>query len=222
MFINAKKNMGSMVKNNYHDSRFVFDERRDFIWRSISSYLQKYVPIKSRILDLGAGYCNFINNIDAEDKFALDLFPGIKKYAAGDVKTIISSCTDMSCLKSGSFDVVFTSNLFEHLTREELDKTIRNVGRILRKNGRLIIIQPNFKYAYKEYFDDYTHREIFTEISLKDYLETNGFNIMKVIPRFIPFSMKSKMSLMYFLLPIYIRSPIRPMAKQMLIIANKR
>jgi ubiquinone/menaquinone biosynthesis C-methylase UbiE len=116
--------------------------------------------------------------------------------------------------------VVFASNFFEHLTSIDLDKTLIEIKRILKNNGRLIIIQPNYKYYKRNYFDDPTHKQIFTDISLAGYLERNGFVIEKREPRFMPATLKSRLPKTPFLVKIYLRSPVRPLACQFLIVAR--
>lgn len=197
------------------------DKKRNEIWEIIARYLQKEIPLNSAVLDLGAGRCNFINNIKAREKHALDVFSEIKKHADSDVITHVQSSASMKNLKSGYFDVVFASNLFEHLTREDVKKTLTEVRRILKQGGKLIIVQPNFKYAYKEYWDDYTHIMPFTHIGMTDLLSSYGFAIAKCIPRFLPFSMRSRFRSMHYLMKLYLHLPIKPQAKQMLIIAKK-
>ncbi|MEW6607624.1 MAG: class I SAM-dependent methyltransferase [bacterium] len=210
-----------MVNQSYFYSRFSFQKERENVWKVLTRYLQKDIPVSSKILELGCGYCDFINNIIALEKHAIDLFEGIKDYAHPDVYLHFQSATEMSNFSDESFDVVFASNFFEHLGLDEFEKTIKHVVRILKKGGKLIIIQPNFKYAYKEYFDDFTHRLIFTEVSLSDFLKSQGLKIKRVIPKFIPFSMKSKLPKWTFLIKIYLYLPIKPFARQMLIIAEK-
>jgi SAM-dependent methyltransferase len=122
---------------------------------------------------------------------------------------------------AGSFDLVFASNLFEHLTREELANTLSSVWRALRDGGKLLIIQPNFKYCYRNYFDDYTHVQIFTEASLADLLLVSGFHPEKVVARFLPFSLKSGGPKWPWLLRVYLALPWKPLAGQMFIVARK-
>lgn len=210
-----------MSNQSYFKSRFSFQKERKSVWKILTDYLQKEILCESKILDLGAGYCDFINNIQGVEKHALDIFEGIKEYAKKDVQVHIQSAVEMSKFSNEYFDIVFTSNFFEHLSREELEKTIIEVVRILKKKGKLIIIQPNFKYAYREYFDDFTHRLIFTHVSLCDFLKSQGLEIKKVVPKFIPFSMKSKLPKMPFLIKLYLWLPIKPFARQMLLIAEK-
>lgn len=208
-----------MITGDYFQSRFSFDPGRDRIWEVIARFLQKEIGEDSHVLDLGAGYCNFINNIQAKKKHALDILD-ISNYADEDVIVHIQSCTDMSNLPA--FDAVFASNLLEHLSREEIDKTLAETKRILKKKGKLIIIQPNFKCAYKVYFDDYTHQLVFTDVSMRDLLESKGFIVEKLIPRFLPFSMKSWAPKHPIFLKIYLHLPVKPFAGQMLVIARRR
>ena len=43
---------------------------------------------------------------------------------------------------------------------------------------------------------------------------------MQVQPRFLPLTMKSRGSALTFLVPWYLRSPVKPLAGQMLLIAT--
>jgi SAM-dependent methyltransferase len=205
----------------YFSSRLPYDPQREPLWQILCAYLQRDFPRADSILEIGGGYCHFINNVRARERYVVDVFPGVVQYAAEGVKAQVRSCTDLSPFPAGSLDVVFASNLFEHLTVEELDGTLTEVWRVLAPGGKLLIIQPNFKYCYREYFDDYTHRQIFTDVSLPDLLMSKGFQIHKVIPRFLPFSLKSSGPKFPWLLKLYLASPWRPLAGQMYIAAGK-
>ena len=210
-----------MSDNKYYTTRFSFDTDREKVWKEIVVYLQRYIPRDSIVLDLGAGYCSFINNIKAKEKYALDLYREFTKYALNDVKAFVSNCTDLKKFKNNNFDVVFLSNLLEHLSIEEAESTLNEIYRVLKPKGKVILIQPNFKYSHKTYFDDYTHKTIYTDISLADLLKKHKFNIIKQDGKFLPFSLKSRLPKSGFLVRIYLRMPYRPMAKQMLIIGEK-
>ena len=93
--------------------------------------------------------------------------------------------------------------------------------RLLKPEGRLIVIQPNFRYASKQYFDDYTHRAVFTDVSLPNLLRAHGFQIDHVQPRFLPYSMRhSRLPIRPWSVRAYLASPIKPFAGQMLVIAH--
>jgi len=207
--------------NEYFSTRFKYDKSRDTIWAEICRHMQRYVQHDAAVIDLGAGYCDFINNIRAKEKHATDVNEGAGAYAREGVIFHVASCTHMPDVKSSYFDVAFCSNLFEHLTDEEFGKTLQEIKRILRPQGTLIVLQPNFRFSAREYFDDYTHKKIFTDVSLKDYLESAGFEVIKSVPGFLPMSFKSKAPKSALLARLYLLSPIKPFAKQMLLVARK-
>lgn len=204
----------------YFRSRFKPTEKRQAAWAVLAGYIQRDIRPDACVLDLGAGYCSFINNIRAREKHALDRSEGITAYAEPDVHVHVRSCTNLRIFAEGYFDVVFASNLFEHLNQAEIAQTLAEITRILKVGGTLILLQPNFKYAYREYFDDYTHVTIFTEKSLVDLLVAHGFGIIKQVARLVPFSTDSRFPVIKGLLWLYLRSPIRPLAKQMYVVAR--
>ncbi len=203
---------------NYHKTRFKFDPGRVKVWRAITEYLQPYVGINKTVLDLGSGYGDFINLIEAKKKYALDIGADVKEYIDKDVVFINKPSTSLEDIPSNSLDVVFSSNLLEHLDRKELDQTMKGIKRCMDNKGVLILIGPNFRYAYKNYFDDYTHKSIFTHISLVDVMYEYGLKPIKVVPKFLPLTLKSKLPKSYFLTKLYLNSPIHPLGKQMLLI----
>jgi SAM-dependent methyltransferase len=206
----------------YFQSRFSYDRDRDFVWQEVCRYLQpRFVPADAAILEIGAGYCHFINHIRGRERHALDLSADLARHASPGVVPHIQSCASLTGFEDSSLDVVFASNLFEHLTREQLAATFAEIRRVLRTGGRLVIIQPNFRYCAREYFDDYTHLQVFTHVSLADRLTAGGFRVEHLSPRFLPFSMKSRLPKSRRLVWLYLRSPLKPFGAQMLVVARK-
>ncbi|MEO0281497.1 MAG: class I SAM-dependent methyltransferase [candidate division WOR-3 bacterium] len=206
----------------YFDTRFKHSKIKEKIWKELAFYIQKKVPIKKyyKVLDLGAGYCYFINNINVKEKHALDKSPIPLKYAKNDVIKHISDCRKLNFEKE-YFDVVFCSNLLEHLTMNEVFLVSKKVNKILKKGGKFVILSPNYFYAYREYFDDYDHKSILTHKNIKDILMSCGFEIEKIIPRFLPFSANETKFFNKILFNLYLSSPYKPFAKQMLVIARR-
>ncbi|MBN1355106.1 class I SAM-dependent methyltransferase [bacterium] len=206
--------------DGYFNTRLSYEPRRDVVWKAIVEYLQRFVPNDARILELGAGYCSFINQIKASEKHALDISAITRKHAGTDVKVSIQNCTNLGSYRSNMFDAVFSSFLFEHLSREDLDRVMNQLRRIIRTGGVLITMLPNYKYISRHYFDDYTHLQVFSHISFTDYLSSRGFEPTEVQGRFIPYTFKSRLPKSAFLTRIYLHLPWRPFAGNMLVIAR--
>ena len=205
----------------YHDTRFAFDPRREVLWKTLCScYFQRFVPKEACVLELGAGYGHFINNIDCTRKIALDIWGGMLDYLSPDVEGHIGNATDLSCIPDNSVDFVLASNFFEHLTQNDFAKILEQLRVKLKPGGTLTIVQPNFRFAYREYFDDYTHISIYTDRSIMDFLTLNGFSVIECIPRFLPLTLKSRIPVLPFLISLYLAFPFKPLGKQMLVRAK--
>lgn len=210
------------MSDGYYRTRFRYDKNREVVWREIIRYLEKFIPKEGTVLDLGAGYCDFINQVRTLDRYALDVNENLSKYAAAGVKPLVGKAEEvLERFANNSVGLVFSSNFLEHLNWSEIERVTFQVGRILSEGGRWIILQPNFKYAYRSYFDDYTHRTIFTETSLSDYLVSEGFILEQKSAKFLPLSFYSRLPKPAFLVRIYLRLPFKPWGRQMLIIVRK-
>ncbi len=199
---------------------------RKKLWRVLAEdFLQQYIKNNDTVLDLGGGLCLFINNVMCGKKYVVDLNPDLKNYANDNVITLQESGSNISPVSDESIDVVFVSNFFEHLKDiSELDKVIEEIRRILKPNGLLLVIQPNIKYAYKEYWDFPDHYLAITDNSLSEMLMINNFQINVCYPRFMPWSPKnSRLSRFTFLLKIYLKVPLlwKLVGKQMFLVAQK-
>lgn len=208
---------------SYHTAHFTDDPRRAGVWRAVSAHLAPLVPTGGDVLEIGAAYCHWINNVVARRRVAVDVWPGVAEHAAPGVEALaLDAVTDLGRLGTASFDVVLASNVLEHVVPDVAATLVRAVGQVLRRGGRLILIQPNFRYAFREYFDDYTHRAVFTDVSLPALLRAEGFAVERVEPRFLPYSMQgSRLPAAPWLVRAYLRSPFRPGAGQMLVVANR-
>jgi hypothetical protein len=205
----------------YHDTRFTHDPRRDVLWQTLcESVFQQMVEPGACVVELGAGYCHFINHIRAARRIALDQWQGAAEYANEGVEFHAGHVTDLEFLEDGSVDFVFASNLFEHLTQAELATVLDGLRPKLKKNGTLNILQPNYRFAANEYFDDYTHVSIWSDRSLADFLIAHGYEIIDNRPRFLPLTVKSRLPVSPLLIRLYLALPWKPLGKQMLLRAT--
>ncbi len=180
------------------------------LWKVlVEQFLQSYVPTDASVADIGGGYCEFINAIRCRRKYVVDLNPDVERHADPDVEILISDASEISSLPGGDLDIAFASNFFEHLSsKQQLFEVLSEIHRILKKGGKLLIIQPNIKYAYREYWDFIDHHIPLTENSMKEALITTGFEIGECIPRFLPFSAKLSTYKSTTLLSLYLKMPL--------------
>ncbi len=213
----------SVYQGAYHAAHLPAHPAREGVWRLIAQYLAPWVPPSAQVLEIGAGYCHWINNVTAARRVAIDLWPETSRHAAPGVDVrVLDAATDLGSFGDRAFDVVLASNVLEHFEPDVAMTIVASVAKLLRPDGRFIIIQPNFRYAYRHYFDDYTHRSVFTHESLASLLRANGFEIELLRPKFLPYSMRSaRTTVPLWLVKAYLMSPIKPMAGQMLIVAKR-
>jgi 2-polyprenyl-3-methyl-5-hydroxy-6-metoxy-1,4-benzoquinol methylase len=196
------------------------------LWKVlIEGFLQKHVGQDSVILDIGGGYDEFINQVKAREKYLIDLNPDSKSFANPDINLLninILSLNDEKLLTK-RFDKIFISNFFEHLrNKEELIEVLGFCFNYLRSGGSILVIQPNFKYSFKEYYDFIDHELPITDLSLQEVLETISFKINVLIPRFLPYSTKGRPASPK-LLRLYLKLPFiwKFLGGQMFIKASK-
>ena len=215
-----------MSLDKMYQRRFSADiEFRKKMWSVLcKDFFQKYIPKEAVILEVAAGYCEFINNIVGKRKIALDLNPDVKKFASGDVEVVLADSINMLKVTDSSCDVVFISNFFEHLNKEDIVKTIKEVHRVLRINGKVLILQPNIRFCYKEYWNFFDHISPLDDKSLSEVLELNGLKVIECKPKFLPYTTKSRFPKAIFLIKLYLRIPIlqNMLGKQAFICAQKQ
>ncbi len=206
---------------SYHGSRLVHDSRRDIVWAALWRYYFRHrIRANDTVLDLGCGYGEFINHVVARRRIALDVWPDFPKYMAAGVEAVVASVTDLSGIEDGSIDYAFASNLFEHLTKEDFAGVLASLRQKLAKGGRLTVLQPNYRYATSEYFDDFTHTSIWSHIGLANFLSTNDYEVFEMWPRFLPLTVMSRLPVYPALIGLYLMSPFKPLGKQMLLAAR--
>src|SRR6185312_9843168 len=125
----------------YHGSRLTKDSRREIVWQCLWRYrFCAMVRPDDCVLDLGAGYGEFINAAVARRRIAVDSWEGFSAHLAVGVEHRVGSVTSLDFLDDGSVDFAFASNVFEHLTRAELQLTLDALRPKLSARGTLTIV----------------------------------------------------------------------------------
>lgn len=209
--------------SRYHAVRFAYDPRRNMIWQEIVRRLQTIVPFGDAVLDVGCGYGEFINNVSAASRTAVDSSAAMKSFLQTDVMFAATDALSIDQLfPDKSFSFVFCSNLVEHLERDDIGRLFEIFSRLVRPGGYVGILMPNYRLAPHSYFDDYTHRTPVSDIALSDWLTSVGLHPVFADPAFMPLSLKgSRLPISRLLIRAWFRSPFRPWGGQMLVVARR-
>jgi SAM-dependent methyltransferase len=201
-------------------------DRRDRVWKVLCKhFFDQRIPPGSTVLDLACGYGEFINNVTAGRKFAVDLNPDAAQHLASGITFFNAPATDLSIIGHEVADVVFTSNFLEHLRdKKECDTVLAAVRDVLKPGGKFIVMGPNIRFTYREYWDFYDHYLPLSDLSLGEGLGIAGFRIEESIARFMPYTMNNKTPTHDLLVRAYLALPLawKVLGKQFLIVAVKK
>ncbi len=207
--------------------RFAHHEAyRASVWRVlVESVFQPHIAADARVLDLGCGYGEFINNVRAAKRYAMDANPATRRRLASDVEFIERDSSEPWPIARASLDVIFTSNFFEHLaSKDALRSTLEHAHRALRSGGTLVAMGPNIRYVPGAYWDFIDHQIPLSDRSMVEAMELAGFTRGRVVDRFLPYSMSEGSARSpLFLVRLYLQLPFvwRFFGKQFLIIMKK-
>jgi dolichol-phosphate mannosyltransferase len=200
--------------------------RKAGVWEVLyARVFSRWIRSEDTVLDLGAGYCEFINSARARRRIAVDLNPDTVGFAAAGVEVQRASASDLSFLQDGAVNVVFSSNFLEHLpTKEHVSNVIRESLRVLCPGGTLILLGPNVRLIPGVYWDFFDHHIPLSDRSLSELLQLTGFELERVEGRFLPYTTRSALPQAPWLVALYLM--LRPfsshfLGKQFLIVAKK-
>jgi len=115
---NSVVHLSQLYNERFNEKDRLLKER---IWQILChDFFQRYVQLSDTVLDIGAGYCEFINNINCAHKIALDLNEDTPKFAAPNVRIVQCMSNAMHEISDQSVDVAFASNFFEHMPTKEI------------------------------------------------------------------------------------------------------
>jgi SAM-dependent methyltransferase len=184
--------------------------RRSAVWRVICrNWLVRYLPTDARVLEIAAGYCEFINNVPAIERTAVDLNPETRLHAAPDVTVHEIAAERLGeAVPRDYFDVAFMSNFLEHCrTREQVLEVLRAAWGALKPGGRLLILGPNFRCCPREYYDYFDHHLPLTEKSVAEALQLASYQVEVELARTLPFTFRSRLPSWPWLVGLYLKLP---------------
>jgi dolichol-phosphate mannosyltransferase len=202
-----------------------YRESRSAIWDVlVHDFFQAWIRRSDTVVDLGCGYGEFLNHISAARRIGVDLNPDSADMLEPGVEFHEGRADDLGFLPDDSVDVVFTSNLLEHLqSKAEVERTIAEARRVLKPGGHLIAMGPNIRYVHGEYWDFWDHAVPISDRSLIELLVIHHLELVDTYDRFLPYTSSSPMPQAPLLVRMYLRSRMAwPFfGKQFLIRARK-
>lgn len=143
-------------------------------------------PAKGRILDIGAGTGDFLNVAKQNGWETIGVEPSDKAKAIA-LKKEVPFVEETASLESHSFDVITMWHVLEHVP--DLDSQIKELKRLLKPNGSLIVAVPNFKSFDAKYYGAYwaaydvpIHFWHFSKKAIQSLFEKENIQLVKVLP----------------------------------------
>ena len=151
--------------------------------------LVKNVCKKGSLLDIGCGTGEFLFNCSKKGYKTIGIEPSslARKQAIKNFGLTVSEKTDLSQFSDSQFNIITMWHVLEHIPN--LTKTIIEIKRILKNNGKVIIAVPNHKsWDAKKYknlwaaWDVPIHLWHFSRNTIKNLFNKNGFKLIKTKP----------------------------------------
>jgi SAM-dependent methyltransferase len=196
---------------------------RAAVWSEIAPHVHGLMGNPQTVLDPAAGRGEFIGSIDAAERWFVDEVAYPEAESDPDVKVVTSKIMDAE-LPEDHFDGVYASNFLEHLfNQEEIAQFLERMHRVMKSGGRIAIMGPNYRYCADEYWDCADHWVALTHVAIAEHLYAAGFEPVKIVPRYLPYSFRGILPPSKALTRMYLRTPIawRLLGKQFLVIGRR-
>jgi 2-polyprenyl-3-methyl-5-hydroxy-6-metoxy-1,4-benzoquinol methylase len=143
-------------------------------------------PSKGLILDIGAGTGDFLTVAKNDGWKTVGVEPSDKAKGIAKSKGV-SFVENTSELESHTFDVISMWHVLEHVPN--LEEQIKELKRLLKPSGTLIVAVPNFKsFDAKHYgkfwaaYDVPIHFWHFSKLAIQKLFEKENIKLEKVLP----------------------------------------
>jgi SAM-dependent methyltransferase len=202
--------------------RDIDQDSRTAVWGEIAPFISKVLGDPEVVLDPAAGRGEFINAVPARERWAVDMVAYPEGTHAPGTEVIVSDIFDAE-LPQHYFEGVWISNFLEHLlSQEQVATFLEKMHSCLKPGGKIAVMGPNFRYCSRDYFDCADHTLIFTHGAIAEHLYAAGFEPELVVPRFLPYSFRSKLPPSVAGTRRYLKTPLawRLLGKQFLVVAR--
>jgi SAM-dependent methyltransferase len=145
-------------------------------------FFDSFLKNSKKILDIGCSLGRIIS-ISPEKIQGIDIDNDALKIAKERGYNVkYANVTKKLPFKNNSFDAIYCSHLVEHL--DDPLYLMKEIKRILKKNGRGVIITPDYIMTSRKYKNgfwcDYTHKRPFIPHTLEEISYDAGFKKIRV------------------------------------------
>ena len=159
------------------ETHWWFVGRRRILKEIIAQIVSKFPATKPRILDVG---CGTGANLEMLSEFGeaegVELSDDALEFCrARGLTSVRQGEAEQLPYDDQSFDLVTALDLVEHLDDDV--QGLREMGRVLRPDGRLLIFVPAFEFLWGVQDDISNHRRRYTRPGITDVLHEAGFEL---------------------------------------------
>ena len=195
------------------------------LWTPIVEYLSRWIPADGAVIDIACDRGYLIRNVRARERWATDVRDLSASFADGAIRFVHAEGLALSgAVPNDHFDAAIMSNYLEHLpSTDAVLVQLREARAVLKPGGHLIVLQPNIRFVGGSYWDFLDHKVALTDRSLAEAAVTAGFEVERLVARFLPYSTKSRLPQTPAIVRAYLRVPLawRLLGKQALLVARR-
>ncbi|CAM4166459.1 bifunctional 2-polyprenyl-6-hydroxyphenol methylase/3-demethylubiquinol 3-O-methyltransferase UbiG [Flavobacterium antarcticum] len=165
---------------------FLYQIVRGFTLKNKLNIIQHFHVEKGTLLDIGAGTGHFLELAQKNKWIVTGIEPNLGARNMASEKGI-SFVDNIQSLANNSFDVITMWHVLEHVY--DLDEQIKELKRVLKPDGVLVIAVPNFRSFdaryYKRFWAAYDvprHLWHFSKKSIKLLFQEKQMKVVEMIP----------------------------------------
>ena len=162
--------MPNLFSGKHEDAKRIFNTFK----RLLELIGLNHIGSSSKLLDIGDGDGSFVN-VCKEN--------GLDAVGLDGSKDGINFENDQLKFENETFEIITLVSVIEHINNPS--NILKEIFRLLKKGGILIIVTPNFKYSFRNFYDDPTHLRPYTDKSISSLMELYDFKTLKVVPMLV-------------------------------------
>mgnify|MGYP001320631300 CR=1 FL=1 len=172
-----------MSQKNYLETIYSEDSRPLTNYpKKLINYLIKRLNLEKtkKVLELGCGRGEFLNEFSLYglDAYGVDVSDYCKKFFPKLNFKKVDLEKEKLPFDDNFFDVIYSKSIIEHFYYP--DQIFEEAYRVLKPGGIIITLTPEWKYHYRTFYDDHTHKIPFTKPSLNEIHKMYNFKDIQV------------------------------------------